>query len=103
MATARVVGDERPGPVACGLWLPVHVGLAPNRAMSLVLDYPITRRMLGVDLDRSRRIWPAQVGCPVGPDSSRRIQTDLDDHRDDQEASDTEPEDKASSSLRAQA
>jgi hypothetical protein len=29
--------------------------------------------MLGVDLDGSRRIWPAHVGCLVGPDGSRRI------------------------------
>jgi hypothetical protein len=36
--------------------------------------------MLGIDLVGSRRIYPAQVGCPVGPDGSRRIQTDrLDD------------------------
>jgi hypothetical protein len=32
--------------------------------------------MLGIDLVGSRRIWAAQVGCPVGPDGSRRIQTD---------------------------
>jgi hypothetical protein len=31
--------------------------------------------MLGVDLDGSRRIEPAQVGCAFGPDGSRRIQT----------------------------
>ena len=43
-------------------------------------DLPITRRMLGVDLDGSRRIEPAHVGWPVGPDGSKRIQTDrLDD------------------------
>jgi hypothetical protein len=29
--------------------------------------------MLGVDLDGSRRIEPAHVGCPVGPDGYRRI------------------------------
>jgi hypothetical protein len=29
--------------------------------------------MLGVDLDGSRRIWPDQVGCLVGPDGSWRI------------------------------
>ena len=53
-------------------------------------DLPITRRMLGVDLDGSRRIEPAHVGWPVGLDGSRRIQTDrVDDHRDDQGASDT--------------
>ena len=46
-------------------------------------DLPITRRMLGVDLDGSRRIEPAHVGCPVGPDGSRGIQKD---NRDDQGA-----------------
>ncbi len=30
--------------------------------------------MLGVDLDGSRRIEPAQVGRVVGPDGSRRIE-----------------------------
>jgi hypothetical protein len=46
------------------------------------LDLPITRRMLGVDLVGSRRIEPAHVGWPVGPDGSRRIQKDrLDDQR----------------------
>jgi hypothetical protein len=29
--------------------------------------------MLGVDLDGSRRIEPAHVGCLIGPDGSRRI------------------------------
>jgi hypothetical protein len=29
--------------------------------------------MLGVDLDGSRRIEAAHVGCPVGPDGYRRI------------------------------
>jgi hypothetical protein len=33
-------------------------------------DLPITSRMLGVDLDGSRRIWPAHVGWPVGLDGS---------------------------------
>ena len=52
-------------------------------------DLPITRRMLGVDLDGSRRIEPAHVGCLVGPDGSRRIQKDrLDDQTDDQGLSD---------------
>ena len=51
-------------------------------------NLPFTRRMLGVDLDGSRRIEPAHVGCLVGPDGSRRMQKDrLDDHRDDQSAS----------------
>jgi transposase len=41
--------------------------------------------MLRVGLDGPRRIEPAHVRCLVGPDGSRRIQTDrLDDHRDDQ-------------------
>jgi hypothetical protein len=53
--------------------------------------------MLGVDLDGSRRIEPAHVGWPVGPDGSRRIQTDrLDDQMDNQGASDTESDGKAS-------
>ena len=47
--------------------------------------------MLGVGLDGSRRIWPAHVGCSVGPDGFRRIQKDrLDDQMDDQSASDAE-------------
>jgi hypothetical protein len=51
--------------------------------------------MLGVDLDGSRRIEPAQVGCRVGPDGSRRIQKDrLDDQTDDQGASDAESDGK---------
>jgi hypothetical protein len=50
-----------------------------------VLNLPITSRMFGVDLDGSRRIEPAHVGCLVGPDGSRRIQKDrLDDQTDDQ-------------------
>jgi hypothetical protein len=53
--------------------------------------------MIGVDLDGSRRIEPAHVGWSVGSDGSRRMQTDrLDDHRDDQGASDKESDDKAS-------
>jgi hypothetical protein len=45
--------------------------------------------MLGVALVGSTRIWPAHVGCPVGPDGSRQIQTDrLDDQTDDQGLSD---------------
>jgi hypothetical protein len=53
--------------------------------------------MLGVDLVGSRRIQPAHVGCPVGPDGSRRIQKDrLDDHRDDQPPSDEVSDDIAS-------
>ena len=60
-------------------------------------DLPITRRMLGVDLDGSRRIEPAHVGCPVDADGSRRLQKDrLDDHRDDQSASDKESDGKTS-------
>jgi hypothetical protein len=53
--------------------------------------------MLGVDLDGSRRIEAAHVGCLVGSDGSRRIQTDrLDDHRHDQGASDRTSDGKAS-------
>jgi hypothetical protein len=49
------------------------------------LNLPFTRRMLGVDLVGSRRIWPAQVGCLVDLVGSRPIQKDrLDDHSDDQ-------------------
>jgi hypothetical protein len=33
--------------------------------------------MLGVDLVGSRQIQPAHVGCAIGPDGSRRIQTVL--------------------------
>jgi hypothetical protein len=45
--------------------------------------------MIGVGLDGFRRIKAAQVGRAVGPDGFRRMQTDrLDDHRDDQSASD---------------
>jgi hypothetical protein len=61
-----------------------------NRARGRIRtdDLPITSRMLGVDLDGSRRIWPAHVGWLVDPDDSRWIQTDrLDDQRDDQEPS----------------
>jgi hypothetical protein len=53
--------------------------------------------MLGGDLVGSRRIEPAHVGWPVGPDGSKRIQKDrLDDHWDDQGASDKESDAKAS-------
>jgi hypothetical protein len=48
--------------------------------------------MLGVDLVGSRRIWPAHVGCLVGPDGSCRIQKD---RLDDQGASDTTSDGKA--------
>src|SRR5215213_969049 len=51
-------------------------------------DLPITRRMLGVDLDGSRRIWPAHVGCLVDLDESRRV---LSDRLDDQAAIPTAP------------
>ena len=38
--------------------------------------------VLCVGLVGSRRIWPAHVGCLVGPDGSRRVQSDrLDDQR----------------------
>jgi hypothetical protein len=63
-------------------------------------DLPITRRMIRVDLDGSRRIEPAHVGRLVGRDGSRRIQKDrLDDHRDDQSASDTESDGKGKPSV----
>jgi hypothetical protein len=46
--------------------------------------------MLGVDPLGSRRIEAAHVACLVDPDGSRRIQKDrLDEHWDDQSASDT--------------
>jgi hypothetical protein len=46
--------------------------------------------MFGVGLDGFRRIWPAHVGCLVGPDGSQRIEKDrLDDQMDDQGASHT--------------
>src|SRR5215216_7325242 len=70
----------------------IHAARAdPNRQiLSLVLC---------VDLVDSRRVWPAQVGCLVDPDGSRRIPSDrLDDQTDDQGPSDTES-DGASSSL----
>jgi hypothetical protein len=53
--------------------------------------------MLGVDLDGSRRILPAQIGWLVGLDGSRRIQKDrLDDQMDDQGASDRKSDGKPS-------
>ena len=72
----------------------MRVSISGSRAVAHAdqdrsLDLSITRRMLGVELDGSRRIWPAHAGCPVGPDGSRRIQKyRLDDHRDDQGPSD---------------
>jgi hypothetical protein len=57
--------------------------------------------VLYVDLVGSRWIEPAHVGWLVGPDGSRRIQTDrLDDQRDDQSASDRELDGKASGTER---
>jgi hypothetical protein len=54
---------------------------------------------LGVDLVGSRRIWPAYVGWPVGPDGSRRMEKDrLDDQTDDQGASDRKSDAKPSNS-----
>jgi hypothetical protein len=54
--------------------------------------HPIMRRMLGVDLVGSRRIWPAHVGCLVGPDRSRRVPSDrLHDQADDQARGDVPP------------
>jgi hypothetical protein len=66
--------------------------------------------MLGVDPLGSRRIEPAHVGCPsvqTAPEGSRRIQKDpegsrriqkdrLDDQPDDQRASDTKSDGRAS-------
>jgi hypothetical protein len=49
----------------------------PDTATGLILGLSITSRMLCVELDGSRRIWPAHVGCPVDPDGLRRIQKDL--------------------------
>jgi hypothetical protein len=41
--------------------------------------------VLRVDLVGSRPVWPAQVGCLVGPDGSSRVASDrLDDQPDDQ-------------------
>jgi hypothetical protein len=60
-------------------------------------DLPTRSRMLGVGLDGSRRIEPAHVGSLVVQTSSRRMQKDrLDDHRNDQGASDSESDGKAS-------
>jgi hypothetical protein len=48
-------------------------------------DRQIRSLVLCVGLVGSRRIWPAHVACPVGPDGSRRILSDrLDDQTDDQ-------------------
>jgi len=72
-----------------------------NRARGRIRtdDLPITRRMLGVDLDGSRRIQPAHVGRLVDPDGLRRLQKDrLDDQTDDQVPSDTKSDGKASNS-----
>jgi hypothetical protein len=63
-------------------------------------DLPITSRMLGVDLDSSRRVEPAHLGCLIGSDGSRRIQKDRrDSHRDDQGPSDRTSDGKASNSV----
>ena len=52
-------------------------------------NHQIRSLVLYVDLVGSRRTWPTHVGCFVGPDGFRRIKKDrLDDHRDDQGASD---------------
>ena len=62
-----------------------ELGLWGARGRIRTDDLPITRRMLGVDLVGSRRIWPAHVGCLVDPVGSRRVQSDrLDDQTDDQ-------------------
>jgi hypothetical protein len=73
-----------------GLELEPAVGFEP-------LDLPIASRMLDVDLDGSRRIWPAQVECLVAPDGSRWLQNDrLDDQRNDQVPSDRMSDGKTS-------
>jgi hypothetical protein len=60
-----------------------NVGYRPARPA----DRQIRSLMLSVGLVGSRRIWPAHLGCLVGPDGSRRIQSDrLDDQTDDQAA-----------------
>jgi len=70
----------------------------------LILDLPITSRMLAVGLDGSSRIVPAHVGGSVGPDGSRRTQSErLDDQTDDQGPSDEESDGKASRLSRARA
>jgi HIRAN domain len=62
----------------------------PRPSRPADVEHQLTSRMLGIDLDGSRRIEPAHVGCLVGPEGSRRTPTDrVDDHRDDQGASDT--------------
>jgi hypothetical protein len=78
-----LLGRQRPrSPLTCGFGA---------RGGIRTLDLPITSRMLSVGLDGSRRIEPAHVGCAVGLDGSRQMQKDrLDDHRDDQSASDKE-------------
>jgi hypothetical protein len=73
--------------------LPASLAIAP---LTCVFGAPrgirtpnrqIRRLVLCVDLVGSRPIWPAHVECLVGPDGSRRIQTDrLDDQADDQAA-----------------
>jgi hypothetical protein len=78
--SARSKQGNRFGPLTCGFGA---------RGRIRIDDLPLTSRMFGVSLDGSRRIQAAHVGCAVGPDGSRRIQKDrLDDHRDDQGASD---------------
>jgi len=68
------------GPVTCGFGA---------RGGIRTLALPIRDGCSASIWTGSRRIWAAHVECLVGPDGSRRIQTDrLDDHRDDQGASD---------------
>ena len=67
-------------PLTCAFGAPRRIRTRNRQIRSLVLS---------VGLIGSRPIWPAHVGCLVGPDGSRRIQKDrLDDHRDDQGPSD---------------
>src|SRR5215218_3463838 len=58
----------------------------PHPRLHELHKHQIRRLVLGVDLIGSRPIWPAQVGCLVGPDGSRPVPSDrLDDQTDDQE------------------
>jgi hypothetical protein len=45
----------------------------PDRPTARPPDRQIRRLVITVDLVGSRHIWPAQVGCLVDPDGSRRI------------------------------
>jgi hypothetical protein len=51
---------------------PAQRRFSQARTSTRTVDLPIMSRMLRVDLDGPRRIEPAHVGWPVGPDGSRR-------------------------------